>query len=173
MSYKFWKIQKNFFAFLVAILQGFSMVYHLFSYFQQFLVYKGVCVWPKQALCTFLSGTVTLYIQLAMFLFMAQPKTNCNLRIFRVEIWFRAQEQNFLLEKVSLRKWCPFFDFVYFSGCHFTQPGFTEKDIVQNFFFDSLHFCLTFLHHISKIQRCVLHFVYFDIWSVCTPFFPL
>ena len=92
---------------------------------------------------------------------MASTKTNkikkwtplLNLWTFRVEILFRAKDQSCQLGKVSHQNLCPFFNFVCFSGCHFTQPGFTEKDNVQKFFFDSLHFCLTFLHHISKNWR--------------------
>ena len=39
------------------------------------------------------------------------------------------------LEKVGTKEWCLFFDFVCFSGCHFTQPGFAKKDIVESDFF--------------------------------------
>ena len=34
---------------------------------------------------------------------------------------FWAKEQSFITLKVYLRKWCPFFVFVCFSGCHFTK----------------------------------------------------
>ena len=49
---------KIFFEFLVSILYGFSMIYRLFLYSQYFFMYKAICVWQKQALCTFLLGTV-------------------------------------------------------------------------------------------------------------------
>ena len=45
--------------------------------------------------------------------------TNCDFRTFRVKESFWAKQQSFINLKVSLRKWCPFFDFVCFSGCHF------------------------------------------------------
>ena len=46
--------------------------------------------------------------------------TNCNFRTFRVKESFWAKQQSCITLKVSLRKWCPFFVFVCFSGCHFT-----------------------------------------------------
>ena len=49
-------------------------------------------------------------IEFAMFLIMAQPKTNEGSGTFRVEEAL----------KVSKKKCCPFCLFVHFSGCHFT-----------------------------------------------------
>ena len=46
--------------------------------------------------------------------------TNCDFRIFRVKELFWVKQQSCITLKVSLRKLCPFFDFVCFSGCHFT-----------------------------------------------------
>ena len=46
--------------------------------------------------------------------------TNCNFRTFRVKESFWAKQQSCITLKVSLRKWCPFFVFVCFNGCHFT-----------------------------------------------------
>ena len=47
--------------------------------------------------------------------------TNCDFRTFRVKESFWAKQQSCITLKVSLRKWCPFFVFVCFSGCHFTK----------------------------------------------------
>ena len=68
--------------------------------------------------------------------------TNCNFRTFRVKESFWAKQQSYLNLKVNLRKWCPFFVFVCFSGCHFPYDGFSQKDTegIQFFFFP--HFCL-------------------------------
>ena len=54
-----------------------------------------------------------------MFLIMAQPKTNCNFRTFRVEESFWTKKQSCKLLKVDITKWRPFFVFVCFNGCHF------------------------------------------------------
>ena len=94
-----------------------------------------------------------MHIQSAMFLIIAHPKTNYIFRTFRVKIWLRAQKQSFLSSKVGLQKWCPFFVFVCFNGCHFTKPGFAKKDTWPDQFFNSLHFCLSLTHNISKNWR--------------------
>ena len=69
---------------------------------------------------------------------------------------FWAKQQSCITLKVSLRKWCPFFVFVCFSGCHFTQDRFTKKDNVQKNFFKFLHVFLTFLHIIFKIWKYIM-----------------
>ena len=46
--------------------------------------------------------------------------TNCNFRTFRVKESFWANQQSCITLKVSLWKWCLFFVFVCFNGCHFT-----------------------------------------------------
>ena len=53
----------------------------------------------------------TLHIQSAISLIMAQQKTNCDFRTFRVKESFWAKQQSCITLKVSLRKWCPFFVF--------------------------------------------------------------
>ena len=83
-------------------------------------------------------------------------KLDCDFRTFRVKESFWAKQQSCITLKVSLRKWCPFFVFVCFSGCHFTQDGFTKKDNVQKIFFEFLHVFLTFLHIILKIWKYIL-----------------
>ena len=73
-------------------------------------------------------------IECALFLIIAQPRTNGNLKTFRVKESFWDQKQSFLLWKVGLRKWCPFFVFVYFNGCHFTKSEFAKKDTTHCYF---------------------------------------
>ena len=97
-------------------------------------------------------------------------KIHPPLKVFKMYFVPLTPKQNCITQKVGLEKCCLFLDFVCFSGRHFTQPGFTEKDIVQNFFFDSLHFCLTFLHHISKIWRRILQFRFKLIFARCETF---
>ena len=46
--------------------------------------------------------------------------TNCDFRTFRVKESFWAKQQSCITLKVSFQKWCPFFVFVCFNGCHFT-----------------------------------------------------
>ena len=64
-----------------------------------------------------------------------QPETKCIFKTFGVEGSFRTKLQSCITQKVGIEKWCLFFDFVCFGGCHFTQPGFAEKDIVESDFF--------------------------------------
>ena len=47
-------------------------------------------------------------------------ETKYNFRTFGVNESFWAKQQSCITLKVSLRKWCPFFVFVCFNGCHFT-----------------------------------------------------
>ena len=83
----------------------------------RFLHYKG----PNIAICFWLGLQYgTLHIQSEMFLIMAQPKTNCNFRTFRVEESFWTKKQSCKLWKVGKKKCSPFFVFVRFNGCHFT-----------------------------------------------------
>ena len=42
---------------------------------------------------------------------------------------FWTKQQSFISKKVGHQKWCPFFDFVCFSGCHFTKSGLFQKQI--------------------------------------------
>ena len=44
-------------------------------------------------------------------------------RTFGANESFWTEQQSCIILKVSLRKWCPFFVFVCFSGCHFTKDG--------------------------------------------------
>ena len=48
-------------------------------------------------------------MQSAMFLIMAQPKTNCIFRTFRVKESFWTNKQSCNLSKVDVKKWRPFF----------------------------------------------------------------
>ena len=47
--------------------------------------------------------------------------------VFRVGESFLTQKQSCITQKVGLEKWCLFFDFVCFSGRHFTQLHFGKK----------------------------------------------
>ena len=51
----------------------------------------------------------------------------CNFRSLRAVKSFWIKEQSFISKKVGHQKWCWFFDFVCFSGCHFTKSGFSQK----------------------------------------------
>ena len=54
----------------------------------------------------------TLCIVLLTFDIKAEPcltETKCNLRTFGVNESFWAKQQSCISQKVSLRKWCPFF----------------------------------------------------------------
>ena len=55
-----------------------------------------------------------------MFLIMAEPETKCILGLKRKEESFWAKKQSCTTQKVGIKKWCLFFDFVCFSGHHFT-----------------------------------------------------
>ena len=108
-----------------------------------------------------------------MFCIISQQETKYKLRDFRVDESVWTQKQSCITQKVGLEKWCLFFDFVCFSGRHFTLPHFAKKDIGKNFFLKFLHFHLTFLHHISKIWGCVLQFWFILILAICVYLFLL
>ena len=108
-----------------------------------------------------------MHIKHATFFFDVDPETKYIFMVFRVGESFLTQKQSCITQKVGLEKWCLFFDFVCFSGRHFTLPHFAKKDIVKNFFLKFLHFHLTFLHHISKIWGCVLQFWFILILAMC------
>ena len=62
-------------------------------------------------------------VECATYRIEAEPcltETKCNFRTFGVNESFWAKQQSCITLKVSLQKWCPFFVFVCFSGCHFT-----------------------------------------------------
>ena len=118
----------------------------------------------------FVSGSPqkeTLHIEYAMFCIISQLGTKCILRAFEVDESFWTQKQSCITQKVGLEKRCLFFDFVCFSGRHFTQLDFAKKDIGRNFFLKFLHIHLTFSHHISKIWECVLQFWFILILAMC------
>ena len=63
-----------------------------------------------------------LNVECATYHIEAEPcltETKCNFRTFGVNESFWAKQQSCITLKVSLRKWCPFFDFVCLSGRHF------------------------------------------------------
>ena len=51
---------------------------------------------------------------------LAEPETKCIFKTFGVEESFRTKKQSCITQKVGIKKWCLFFDFVCLSGCHFT-----------------------------------------------------
>ena len=62
-------------------------------------------------------------VECATYNIEAEPcltETKCNFRTFGVNESFCAKHQSCITLKVSLRKWCPFFVSVCFSGRHFT-----------------------------------------------------
>ena len=60
---------------------------------------------------------------------LTSAETKCNFRSFRAVKSFWTKQQSFISKKVGHQKWCPFFDFVCFSGCHFTKSGLFQKQI--------------------------------------------
>ena len=56
-------------------------------------------------------------------------EAKCDFRSFRAVKSFWTKQQSFMSKKVGHQKWCPFFDFVCFSGCHFTKSGLFQKQI--------------------------------------------
>ena len=115
-------------------------------------------------------SALTSNVEFATFHIETEPcltETKCNFRTFGVNESFWTKQQSCITLKVSLRKWCPFFVFVCFSGCHFTQDGFTKKDNVQKIFFEFLHVFLTFLHNICFFQRHVLPLPFLSQNSRC------
>ena len=62
----------------------------------------------------------TFQIWYAMFWFDTQTTTKYILKTFRGEESLPDQKQSCISWKIGLKKYCLFFDFVCFSGCHFT-----------------------------------------------------
>ena len=56
-------------------------------------------------------------------------EAKCDFRSFRAVESFWTKQQSFVSKKVGHQEWCPFFDFVCFSGCHFTKSGLFQKQI--------------------------------------------
>ena len=56
-------------------------------------------------------------------------EAKCDFRSFRAVESFWTKQQSFIPKKVGYQKWCPFFDIVCFSGCHFTKSGLFQKQI--------------------------------------------
>ena len=62
-------------------------------------------------------------VECATYHIEAEPgltEIKCNFGTFGLNQSFWAKQQSCITLKVSLRKWCPFFVFLCFSGCHFT-----------------------------------------------------
>ena len=93
-------------------------------------------------------------MQSAMFLIMAQPKTNYIFRTFRVAESFLTKKQICKFSKVDIMKWCPFFDFVCFNGCHILKLRYLIRDSMefQNFLFSVLS--LTYIFIIYHALLC-------------------
>ena len=56
-------------------------------------------------------------------------EAKCDFRSFRAVQSFWTKQQSFISKKIAHQKWCPFFDFVCFSRCHFTKTGLFQKQI--------------------------------------------
>ena len=56
--------------------------------------------------------------------------------------------------KIRIEKFCLFFEFVWFSECHFTYSLNLQTRTLE-IFFKILNFYLTFVHPISKVWRLI------------------
>ena len=56
-------------------------------------------------------------------------EAKCDFGSFRAVESFWTKQQSFISKKVGHQKWCMFFYFVCFSGCHFIQSGLFQKKI--------------------------------------------
>ena len=56
-------------------------------------------------------------------------EAKCDFRSFRAVESFWTKQHSFISKKVGHQKWCLFFDFVCFSGCHFTKSCLFQKQI--------------------------------------------
>ena len=63
------------------------------------------------------------------YFFDIDTQTKYILRAIRVDESFWTQKQSCITRKIGLEKWCLFFYFVCFSGCHFTKSGLFQKQI--------------------------------------------
>ena len=62
-------------------------------------------------------------------------EAKCDFRSFRAVKSFWTKQQSFISKKVGHQKWCPFFDFVCFSGGHFTKSGLFQQKNDKYFIF--------------------------------------
>ena len=65
-----------------------------------------------------------------IYIALAQPKTNCNLKTLRVEESFWTKKQSCNLSKVDIKNWRPFFEFVCFNGCHLLKLDLQKRTSV-------------------------------------------
>ena len=54
-------------------------------------------------------------------------EAKCDFRSFRAVESFWTKQQSFISKKVGHQKWCLYFDFVCFSGFHFTKSVLFQK----------------------------------------------
>ena len=67
-------------------------------------------------------------------------EAKCDFRSFRAVKSFWTNQQSFIPKKVGHQKWCPFFNFVCFNGCHFTKSSLFQKQIGnRGVFFGFMH----------------------------------
>ena len=102
---------------------------------KRFLHSKG----PKNAICLWLRLRKIDQSHAALFIFTtfswSQPKTNCIFRTFRVKESFWTKKQSWILSKVDIKKWRPFFVFVCLNGCHFLKYKKGLKVLKMQFVF--------------------------------------
>ena len=63
-----------------------------------------------------------------------EKMTNCIVRFFFKLKLFLTKHESFIILKVFKVKALSVFDFVCFSGCHFTKSGFSQQKIGKFFF---------------------------------------
>ena len=78
-------------------------------------------------------------------------EANCDFRSFRAVESFWTKQQSFISKKVGHPNWCPFFDFVCFSGCHFTKGELFQKLAGKLSFLFQKSFIYIIIIHISKV----------------------
>ena len=100
-----------------------------------------------------------------MFLIMAQPKTNCIFRTFRVDESFCTKKQSCKFSKVDIKKWCPFFNFVCFNGRHILKLRYLRSPSTENFFLFQMW--LVMLKCFKKVQWQVCSNSYWLRWLPC------
>ena len=72
----------------------------------------------------------------------AQQKQSVVLGALEQSNLFGPSNKVLYLKKVGHQKWCLFFDFVCFSGCHFTKSGLFQKQIGNRGVFFWLYACI-------------------------------
>ena len=97
-----------------------------------------------------------------MLLFTTVSKTKQISRTFRVEGSMQDQRQSCMSRKLGKEKVLLVFDFVCFSGRHFTLLEFAKKDILKRIFLVSTLMTYIFAPCIKNLVTYFAISVYFD-----------